>query len=327
MTIELRPFGSSGSQLSLLGFGAAPLGGEYGGLDVAEGRRAVHAAIDGGINFFDVAPYYGRTLAEERLGEALLGKREQVFLSSKCARFGLERFDFSAARVATSVEESLARLRCEHLDLLIVHDVEFGLEAQIVEETLPAAFALREQGKVRHVGISGLPVRYLRRVAEQVPGLDAILSYAHYTLLSDLLDQHLTPWCAQQGIALINASPLALGLLTQAGPQDWHRAPAEVLAIGPQVADLCKQHGRDVAEVALRFAFDHPTVCSTLTGMSTVEQVHANLRVLDQRSDPELLAKIQDLVAPVYNQMWQEGRAENTDPPGPKDGHSSVKIR
>ena len=251
MEIPRRELGKTGSQLSMLGFGAATLGGEYGENSQAEGAAAVHAAIDAGITYFDVAPFYGRTLAEERLGLALRGKRDQVFISSKCARFCLEDFDFSGPRVASSVEESLQRLQTDYLDLLIVHDIEFGDEQQVVEETIPAALALREQGKVKHVGISGLPVRFLRKVAEQSE-IDAILSYAHYNLLNTELETVLGSFCAERGIGLINASPLSLGLLTEPGPQDWHRAPAEVLAMGPRIAELCREHGQNIAQVALR---------------------------------------------------------------------------
>jgi len=308
--IPRRKLGATGAELSVLGFGAATLGGEYGVNDQAAGLRAVHAAIDAGINFFDVAPFYGRTLAEERLGQALVGKRDQVFLSSKCARFCLEEFDFSAGRVATSVEESLRRLQTDHLDLLIVHDIEFGDERQVVEETIPAANALKQQGKVKHVGISGLPVRYLRKVAEQ-SDIDAILSYAHYTLLNTELDDVLSDFCAERQIGLINASPLSLGLLTESGPQDWHRAPPEVLAMGPRIAKLCREHGQDIAQVALRFALDFSGVSSTLVGMNNAQEVAANLAVLQQESDQELQAKIRELVASVHNRSWQEGRPEN----------------
>lgn len=308
--IESRELGRTGVELPVLGFGAATLGGEYGPNDRAEGVRAVHAAIDAGVTYFDVAPYYGRTLAEERLGEALAGRRDEIFLSSKCARFGLERFDFSGPRVASSVDDSLQRLQCDHLDLLIVHDVEFGDERQVVEETIPAALAMKETGKVRFVGISGLPVRFLRQVAEQVE-IDAILSYAHYTLLNTELDSVLGEFCRERGIGLINASPLSLGLLTEPGPQDWHRAPEEVKAMRPQILELCRARGLDIAQVALRFALDCPSVQSTLVGMKSVAELEANLAVLAQESDEELLAEIRALVAPVHNLSWQEGRPEN----------------
>src|SRR3954452_15420578 len=121
--MEIRTLGKTGLQVSRLGFGAAPLGNEYGGMDKVEAQRAIHLAIDKGINFFDVAPYYGRTLAESRLGEMLKGRRHEIILATKCARYGLDDFDFSAATVTGTVDESLKRLQTDYLDILHIHDV------------------------------------------------------------------------------------------------------------------------------------------------------------------------------------------------------------
>src|SRR5271167_4470369 len=115
--MRYRTLGRTGLAVSIIGFGASPLGNEFGETDSAAGERAVHAAIDSGINFFDVAPYYGRTLAEERLGAALAGKREQVVLATKCGRYDVSGFDFSAARVFQSIDESLRRLKSDYVDL------------------------------------------------------------------------------------------------------------------------------------------------------------------------------------------------------------------
>src|SRR5882762_7454652 len=136
--MEMRSLGKTGLQVSRLGFGAAPLGNEYGGMNNAEAQRAIHLAIDNGINFFDVAPYYGRTLAESRLGVALKGRRHSIELATKCGRYDKNGFDFSAARVTQTTDESLARLQTDYLDILHVHDIEFGDRRQIIEETIPA---------------------------------------------------------------------------------------------------------------------------------------------------------------------------------------------
>src|SRR5690606_31330623 len=124
-----------------------------------------HAAIDAGIDWFDTAPLYGFGLAEERLGRALLGRRDRVHVATKCCRDRFDGFDFSARRVTDSVEESLRRLRTDHVDLLQIHDVEFGDREILLEETLPAARRVQAAGKARFIGISGLPVRYLRWLA------------------------------------------------------------------------------------------------------------------------------------------------------------------
>jgi L-galactose dehydrogenase len=109
--------GQTELNVSIIGFGASPLGDVFGPVDPAEGGRAVSSAIDLGINFFDVSPYYGRTLAEERLGDALVGRRDSIILATKCGRYGPQDFDFSAERVRQGVEESLKRLRTDYVGL------------------------------------------------------------------------------------------------------------------------------------------------------------------------------------------------------------------
>lgn len=311
--MEQRPLGRTGEQVSALGFGAGPLGDEYGRIDEAEGARSVNAAIDAGITFFDTAPYYGRTLSEERLGRALEGRRDEVFLATKCCRYDYRGFDFSAERVRASIDESLGRLRTDRVDLYQVHDIEFEERGKIIGETLPALREVQAAGKARFVGITGLPVRMLREVAELAPAgtVDTILSYCHGNLLDDELVHELAPFAAKHGIGLINASPLCMGILSSEGPQSWHPAPVEVKRAGKEIRNLCSQHGKTVAEVALRFALDLPGVATTLVGMKRVVQVERNLRVLDAAPDPELLAGIARIAEPVRDLTWHEGLAEN----------------
>lgn len=310
--MEYRTLGRTGLEVSVLGFGAAPLGNEYGDMDEAEGARAVHRAIELGVNFFDTAPYYGRTLSEERLGRALEGRRDEVVLATKCARYDVRGFDFSADRVRASIDESLRRLRTDRIDLFQVHDIEFGDERQVVEETLPAMRELQESGKARFIGITGLPVHMLRRVADAFP-VDTVLSYAHHDLLLDDLPEVLGP-LRERGVGLINASPLHLGLLTESPPQPWHPAPQAVKDVCPRIAALCREHGTTVMEVGMQFALASEHVATTLSGVGTVEQLEMNAATVGQRADPALLAAIAELVAPVAGVTWHEGRPENAPP-------------
>src|SRR5881394_2523033 len=201
--MEYRRLGRTSLNVSLLGFGASPLGNVYSVVDPAEGVRAVALAIANGINFFDVSPYYGATLAEERLGKALRGKRQEVVLATKCGRFGLNDFDFSAKRVAESMDESLQRLQTDYIDLFQAHDVEFGDVRQIIEETIPAMRKLQKEGKARYIGITGYPLRIWRKIADAVE-VDTILSYCHYNLMVTDMDEVLTPFVKGKGIGLIN---------------------------------------------------------------------------------------------------------------------------
>ncbi len=303
--------GRTGLAVSQLGFGASPLGGEFGAIDEAEGLRAVKHAINRGVTYFDVAPYYGRTRAEEVLGRALEGQRDGVVLSTKVGRYGPREFDFSAARVESSINESLGRLRTDRLDIAIIHDIEFGSLIQIVDETLPALATAKKAGKVRAIGVSGLPLAALRRIIESAD-IDVVLSYCHYHLADTTLVDALAETVAELNIGLISASPLAMGLLTQAGPPAWHPAPDALKQTCRKAAELCARSGVDLATLALRFAVDAPFVSTTLVGMSSRAEVDRNLDALTQTFDPQLLEKLKQILAPVQGLTWPSGLPENS---------------
>jgi L-galactose dehydrogenase len=310
--LEYRELGKTGVRVSVLGFGASPLGNVFDDVSPAQGERAVHAAIDRGINLFDVSPYYGRTLAEERLGAALVGRREKVVLSTKCGRYDNDCFDFSAARVTASIDESLERLRTDYVDLLQAHDIEFGDRRQILEETIPALRRIQAAGKARFIGITGLPLKMLADLGER-GGVDVILSYCRYNLLVRDLNRVLAPVAKKHNIGLINASPLHMRILTEEGPPPWHPASAAVREAGSRVVAICRAHGIDPAVFAVRFCLDNPCVASTLVGMSSIAQLETNLQAMDYRIDPVLLEEVDAVVAPVRDWIWSSGRAENND--------------
>jgi L-galactose dehydrogenase len=310
--MEYRKLGQTDLNLSVVGFGTSTLGDVFGNLDPKEAIGAVHLAVDSGINFFDSSPYYGITLAETRLGEALAGRRDRVILATKCGRYGFSEFDFSAKRVIASMDESLRRLRTDYVDLFQAHDVEFGDVQQVIHETLPALRQLQQQGKARYIGVSGYPPKLLRRIAEAAP-VDSILTYCHYNLMNTDMDGVLTAFTRERGIGLINASGLCMGLLTDQGPPDWHPAPQQVRDAGRKAAEFCREHGANISEVALRFCLDHPYVASTLIGISTPRQVETSLKLLQTKTDKELLKKVETILAPVFNYAWPSGRPENQE--------------
>jgi L-galactose dehydrogenase len=308
-----RKLGKTDLEVSILGFGASPLGNVFGETDAAEGTRAVQLAIDEGINFFDVSPYYGLTLAETRLGEALGRRRQSIFLSTKCGRYGSREFDFSPRRIRQGLEESLTRLRTDYVDLLLAHDVEFGSFEQIVEETIPAMRRLQEEGKTRYVGISGYPPDFLIRIAQAIP-VDAILNYCRYNLLVNDMDHRLAPFADEQGIGLINASPLHMGILTEQDGPEWHPAPPAVRSAARKAVELCQAHGENLSDIALRFCLAYPNAATTLVGMSATRQVSRNLRALNGPPAPETMRKIEAVLEPVHNTVWISGRPENNPP-------------
>lgn len=318
--MERRALGRTGLTVSAIGFGAAPLGDIWGAVDERDATAAVHAAIDAGIDYFDVAPLYGFGLAEQRLGAALRGKRDRVVLATKCCRDGFHEFDFSGPRVAASVEESLRRLDTDRIDVLQIHDVEFGTLQQVLDEALPAARRLQQQGKVRFVGISGLPVRYLRKLAERAD-LDTLLSWGHLNLVEDELVEELVPLARERGFALLSASPLLQGLLSDQGPPAWHRSPKPVIDGAKLLAAACRRHGTDLATVAIAHAVQCPHVATTLIGMKSRAEVESNVRAAATPISPTLAAELATIAKPFLNMMWFEGRPENNLPPRAPNRH------
>jgi aryl-alcohol dehydrogenase-like predicted oxidoreductase len=305
-----RTLGKTGLQVSPLSYGASPLGSVFRAVDESEGIRTVHIAIELGINFIDVSPYYGLTRAETVLGKALAEiPRDQYYLATKVGRYGENEFDFSAGRVTASVDESLARLGLDYVDLIQCHDIEFGSLVQVVAETLPALRKVQEQGKARFVGITGYPLKIFRSVLDRTP-VDTILSYCRYSL-NDTSLVELIPYLREKEVGIINASPLSMGLLTERGAPAWHPAPESHRAACARAAAYCRQKGTDIARVALQFAVSNPAIATTLVGTASPENLRKNAAWIEEPVDPLLLAEIQAILAPVRNAAWSTGRPEN----------------
>jgi L-galactose dehydrogenase len=312
--MRYRKLGQTDLEISVLGFGASPLGNVFSVTDPVEGTRAVHKAIDQGINFFDVSPYYGETLAEQRLGVALAGKRNNIILATKCGRYGVQDFDFSARTVIAGLHSSLARLKTDYVDLLQVHDVEFGNVEQIVTETLPALRALQQAGKTRYIGITGYSLETLVAIAESSQ-VDSILSYCRYNLMVRDMDRILTPLAREKSLGLINASPLHMGILSPNEAPAWHPAPPAIREAGHRARAICTARGLRLTEVALRFCLAHPYVTSTLVGMSTVKELDENLLALEAAEDKSVIHEILAAIGPNFNYIWPSGRIDYVDAP------------
>ena len=216
--MEYRPLGRTGLSISALSFGASSLGGVFREVDESDCIRTVHLSLEMGINFIDTSPFYGLTKSESVLGKALKTvRRDRYVLATKVGRYGFEMkdFDFSARRVTESVDESLKRIGVEYVDVIHAHDIEFGDLDQVIHETIPALRKVQKAGKARFVGVTGLPLKALRRVVEAVP-VDVILSYCRFGL-NDTALLEMVPMLKSRGVGIINASPLGMGLLSAGG--------------------------------------------------------------------------------------------------------------
>ncbi len=311
--MKFRSLGRTGLDLSWVSFGAASLGQEYRPIDVNEALRAVHVALDLGMNFIDTSPYYGRGMSEVLLGVALRSvPRERYYLGTKLGRYDRAHFDFSARRVVESVDVSLHRLATDHLDVILCHDIEFVELPQIVNETLPALQKLREQGKVRFIGVSGYPMHIFRWVLERAD-LDVILSYNHYTLQNTMLAD-LAPELKSRGVGIMNASPFSARLLTNTTLPPWHRAPDNVRQICRQAAEHCSRRGIDIAQLALQFSLDHEDLATCIVGSADPKNVRKLVEWSETPLDAHLVAEVQAILRPIHNWFYVEGRGENNDP-------------
>ncbi len=261
--------------LSVIGFGAGPLGGEYGAISERQANRVVKAAFEAGMNFFDTSPYYGRTVSESRLGRGLAGFRDEVVISTKAGRydrFHPEGFDFSRARIKSSIDESLHRLRTDYVDILLLHDIEFSEGSVIFDEALPALCEIRDSGKARFVGVSGYPLQVLVEVV-QTGAIDVVLSYCHGDLLDHSIVDSLIPVAQAVGCGVMSASPLHMGLLSTAGSPPWHPAGPRRRLAAQAVMDHCDSLGVPVAGAAISFAVGLEGVASVLVGCSSPAEV------------------------------------------------------
>jgi L-galactose dehydrogenase len=310
--MKYRILGKTGLKVSILGYGGSSLGSVFREVDEAEGIRTVHVGVEHGINLIDTAPFYGLTKAETVLGKALREiPREKYILATKVGRYGYKDadFDFSAARVTRSVDESLARLGVDHVDFIQVHDMEFGSIEQIVTETIPALRRVQAAGKARFVGITCLPLRLFRSVMERVD-VDQIQSYCHYCL-NDTSLESLLPYLGEKGVGIFNSAPMAMRLLSADGPPTWHPAPALVREKCAEAARFCAKRGSDLSRLALQFSVARPEIATNIVGTASPKRILQNIREIETPIDQELLTEVQRILSPVQDETWPSGRPEN----------------
>ncbi|MBR6047679.1 MAG: aldo/keto reductase [Bacteroidaceae bacterium] len=306
--------GKTGMRISHLSFGASSLGSVFRETKEKESIEAVEAAIEGGINFIDVSPYYGHYKAETVLGKALRNiPRDMYLLSTKVGRYGkngVNTWDYSARRVTDSVYESMERLGIEFIDLINVHDIEFqanlpgGLQ-KVVDETLPALVELKEKGVVGHVGITDLQLENLKWVVEhcQAGMVESILNFCHYTLNDDALLDYLD-FFEQRGIGIINASPLAMGLLSQRGVPAWHPAPQPLVEACHRAAEYCSQKGYPIEKLAVQFGVSNERIVSTLFSSANPANVRQNILWANEELDWELVREVKEIIGNQQRVTW-----------------------
>jgi aryl-alcohol dehydrogenase-like predicted oxidoreductase len=310
-SLPTRPLGKTGLHLPILSFGASSLGAEFRRVKLDDALASVRVALECGLNFIDTSPFYGRGMSEVLLGIALEGvPRESYTLCTKLGRYDLAHFDFSARRVAESVDVSLHRLRTDHLDIILCHDIEFVPMQQIVDETLPALRKIQRSGKVRFIGLSGYPQKIFRFVCEQAK-VDCVLSYNQYTLQNTRFADETIPYLKAKGVGIMNAGPFSARLLTRAPLPAWLKEPESVKAAARAAAGHCTKHEVDIAQLALQFSLANPDITTTVTGSANPENIRNWAKWATEPINPQLLAEVLEIFRPVKNVGHLEGLPEN----------------
>lgn len=302
--------GKTGMWVSRLSFGASSLGGVFHEIRETEAVKAVFTAIDRGVNFIDVSPYYGHYKAEIVLGKALQDiPRDKYYLSTKVGRYGkdgVNTWDYSGRRATESVYESMERLHVDYIDLINVHDIEFADLNQVVNETLPALVALREKGIVGHVGITDLQLENLQWVIDHVPAgtVECVLNFCHYCLNDDKLTDYLD-YFEQRDIGIINASPLSMGLLSQRGVPDWHPAPVALVEACRKAASHCLSKGYPIEKLAIQYAVSNPRITTTLFSSANPANVIRNMEWTEEPIDWQLVQEVHDIIGDQQRVSWK----------------------
>jgi L-galactose dehydrogenase len=309
--IPTRVLGKTGLELPILSFGASSLGSEFRQVKLVEALASVKVALECGMRFIDTSPFYGRGTSEVLLGMALQGiPRQDYLLCTKLGRYDLSHFDFSARRVAESVDVSLHRLKTTHLDIVLCHDIEFVPMQQIVDETIPALRKQQAAGKVRFIGFSGYPQKIFPFICDQTQ-VDCILSYNQYTLQNTRFADETIPYLKSKGIGILNAGPFSARLLTNAPLPSWLKEPENVKVAARKAAEHCAKKGVDIAQLALQFSLANPDVTSTVSGSANPDNIRKWARWASQPVDQQLLSEVLEIFRPVKNIGHQEGLREN----------------
>ena len=309
--MQTRRLGQTDLHVPVLSFGASSLGAEFRSVTLDEALGSVRVALENGLSLIDTSPFYGRGMSEVLLGIALKGvPRDSYTLCTKLGRYDLPHFDFSAKRVAESVDVSLHRLGTDHLDIILCHDIEFVPMQQIVDETIPALRKIQKAGKARYIGFSGYPMKIFKFILEQT-SVDCVLSYNQYTLQNTRFADEAVPYLISKNVGVMSAGPFSARLLTNAPLPVWLKEPESVKAAARAAAAHCASRGSDIAKLALQFSLANPDIATTVAGSANPRNIRDWAAWAAEPLDADLLLDVQAIFAPVKNRGHKEGLPEN----------------
>jgi D-threo-aldose 1-dehydrogenase len=297
--MRVNRLGHSAVEVTELGFGGGPLGGLFAPLDDDTAAGALRAAWDGGIRYFDTSPHYGIGQSERRTGDLLRQKpRSEFTLSTKVGRLLVPQdpagrtdesfevpathrrvWDFTRAGIARSVDDSLARLGVDRIDVLFLHDAEEHFE-EALRDGYPALAELRAQGMVGAIGAGMYHTAKLTRLVRETD-VDVVMLAGRYTLLDHSALDDLLPACAERGVSVLAAAIFNSGLLATPRPAagarfDYAPASSELVLRAHRIADICEAHGVTLPQAAMAFPLHHPVIAGIVVGMRSAAEARRN---------------------------------------------------
>jgi aryl-alcohol dehydrogenase-like predicted oxidoreductase len=289
--MDLRRLGSSDLEISRVGIGTAPIGsrpGEWwvnwGPQDDGDSARAIHVAVDGGVNWVDTAPFYGWGKAEEIVGKAIRDRRDKVFIFTKCGTLpdgkGGSIEDLKPDTIKREVENSLKRLQTDHIDLLQFHDIDLTTP---IEESWRALHELVRAGKVRYGGLSNHTIDLVEQAMSIGP---VTANQVQYNPLQRKIERDVLPFSQKNGIGVLGWGSLAEGFLTdnfdvgKLDPKDfrrkhWYAQPenqARVENVRKVLARIAKTHGHSMVDVVVAWELMHPALTGAIIGIRSEKE-------------------------------------------------------
>ena len=303
--MEKRELGRNGPDVSVIGFGAWPIGGGLGSVPEEQGIAAVEAAIETGMTFIDTAEGY--QTSESVVGKAIRGRRDDVFLATK-----LSGSDHSAEHMTSAIETSLRTLGTDYIDLYQLHSPS---PAWPIADTMENMVRLRDTGKIRYIGVSNFSPE---QTEEAMQYATIHSSQPRHNMMWRELEDDVLPYCLENGIGVIPHSVLCKGVLGgkhkpgHRFAQDDERRLfnffrgelfEQAYSVAQGLDDWARDQGRDIVQLAIAWVLANPSVSSALVGAKSSEQVYHNAKAADWRLTPEDLAEIEELMG-GFRMTW-----------------------
>lgn len=316
MSLRTRQLGHSDMAITPVGIGTAPIGStpawriNWGPQDEGESIRTIQMALDLGVNWIDTAPFYGWGRAEQIVGKAVRGRRERVYLFTKCGTLpdgqGGWREDLSPASIRREVESSLRNLQTDYLDLYQFHDPD---PRTPIEESWATLQALIQEGKVRYGGLSNHPVELMARAMALAP----VTSNQHqYNLLERAIERDVLPYSQEHGIGVLCWSPLASGFLTddfdleRLAPDDFRRQhrytrepdASKLAQVRQALGTIAHDCGRTLPNLAISWVLRLPAVTGAIMGIRSEREAQEMVRAPDWELTAQEIAAVERALAP-----------------------------